>query len=359
MFVKKASAVIVGASLILLTGCAGVKVAKEVDYPARQSGMVNTKKLAVFNINGDSNGFFTSQVESYFHNIQVRGAPYFEVLERQRLDKVIAEQRMVSRSGLFKEKDAVRLGRLSGADTLITGSVNMPPMEVSHRTKKEEQCKEYKGGKCIQKETLHFSCVDKSAPVEFSLKAVSVQKGSILFSQTYSGKGVSGECDSGKTQSEVNRQDLIGLLSRKDTSYNGIISEAELRNMAIKYILESLRKDVAPYSVTLTIEFMEKDDFMSDATKDKIGGALEYIKQGRMDRGCEIFKEAMAGDTNSPALYYNYGVCAEVGGDLDKAEILFNQADRKTTKPVKLISEAINRVKSVRTNLAAVSKQIH
>ena len=356
MLVKKISTVIVGASLVLLSGCASVKVAKEVEYPARQSGMVNTKKLAVFNINGDSNGIFTGQVESYLHNVQVRGAPYFEVLDRQTLDKIIAEQRMVSRSGLFNEKDAVKLGKLSGADTLITGSVSMPSMVVSHTTKTEQQCLD---DKCKQKQDIHIACVDKSAPVEFSLKAVSVQKGSILFTQTYTGKGGSHECDSGQTQSERNRGELLGLLKGKDTEYNGIISEAELRNMATTYILDNLRKDVAPYTVTLNIEFMEKDDFMSQATKDKMGGALEYIKQGRMDRACEIFKDAMASDTNSPTLYYNSGVCAEVGGDLDKAEILFNQADRKTTKPVGLISEAINRVKSVRTNLAAVSKQMH
>jgi hypothetical protein len=353
---KHFNAMVIGAFLVLLAGCSAVKVTKEVEFPARQSGMVNTKKLAVFNINGDINGAFTSQVESYFSNIQVRGTTYFEVLERQMLDKIVAEQHMVSSSGLFNEKDAAKLGRLSGADTLITGVVSMPPMSVNQRTKTEQRCKDTK---CKVKEDVYFSCVDKNVNLGFTLKAVSVQQGNILFTHIYSGKGSSTECDEGKNKSEVNRRDVLALLGSDKTSYAGIISETELRNVAIRQILDNLRKDVAPYPVMLNIEFMEKDDFMSSATKDKLGGAMEYIKQGRMDRACEIFKDALTSDTNSPALYYNSGVCAEVGSDLDKAEILYNQADRKTSKPVRLISDAINRIKTVRTNQVAVSKQIH
>lgn len=356
MLGKKFNALFIGASLVLLAGCAAVKVKKEVEFPARQLGMVNSRKLAVFNINGDINGTFTSKVEAYFSNIDVHGNRYFEVLERQMLDKIIAEQRMVSRSGLFNEKDAVKLGRLSGADTLITGAVSMPPMSVSHRTKEEQECKD---AKCKEKETIYSSCVDKNVNLDFTLKAVGIQQGNILFTQTYSGKGNSTECDGGKSKSERNRQQLLAVIDGGKTSFTGTISETDLRNMAITQVLDNLRKDVAPYQVTLNIEFMEKDDSMSSATKDRLADAMEYIRQGRMDRACEIFKDALTRDINSPALYYDSGVCAEVGGDLDKAEMLFNQADRKTGKPVQLISDAVNRIKTVRANQIAVRKQMH
>jgi len=320
-------------ALGLLVGCASVKVSQVVEVPARQSGMVNSKKLAVFYFNGDTAGTFTAQVESYLSNITVRDTPYFQVLEREMLDKIIDEQRMVSSSGYFDENDAVKLGKLSGADTLIMGSVSMPPVSAHHYRKAVEYCKDKN---CTRKETRYESCLDKSANVDLTLKAVSVQQGTIIFTQTYSGKDSNTVCGDKRGKNET-----------------------DLQNEAIRQILNNLRKDVAPYSVVLNIEFMEKDDSMSSATKAKLKGAMEYIKQKRVDRACEIFKDAIASDTNSPALYYNVGVCAEIDGDLDRAENLYNQSDRKAAKPIRLISEAINRVRMMKSNQTAVSKQIH
>ena len=348
---------VMGAALVLLAGCSTPKVSQVVEVPARQSGMVNARKLAVFNINGDNNGIFTAQVESYLGNINVRHNRYFEMIERQKIDRIISEQRMVTSSGLFNEKDVVRLGKLSAADTLIMGSVSMPPMSVRQYTKKEEYCKDKD---CKQTEISYVSCAEKIANVDFTLKAVSVQQGNIIFTQSYSGKANNTFCGNGDGNRDSSLCKMhLAIPALSNNTACGDQNETGLRNEAIKQVLDNLRKDVAPYPVVLNIEFLEEDDYMSSATEDKLEGAMEYVKQARIDRACGIFKDALAGDTNSPALYYNLGVCAEIGGDLDRAENLYNQADRKTRKPEKLISAAINRVKSMRNNQAAVSRQMH
>ncbi|MFZ5524537.1 MAG: CsgG/HfaB family protein [Pseudomonadota bacterium] len=321
------------AAIAMLVGCAAAKVSQVVEVPARQSGMVDSRKLAVFYFNGDIDGTITAQVESYLSNINVRGTPYFKVLEREMLDKIMDEQRMVSSSGYFDENDAVKLGKLSGADTLIMGSVSKPPISVRYYRKAVDYCLDKK---CTKKETRYKSCADMVTNIDLTLKAVSVQQGTIIFTQTYAGKASDTDCGGA-----------------------GGKNETDLRNQAIKQILNDLRKDVAPYSVMLSIEFMDKDDSMSPATKAKLEGAMEYIRQKRVDRACEIFRDALAGDTNSPALYYNLGVCAEIEGDLDKAEDLYHQSDRKAAKPIRLISEAINRVKAMKSNQTELGKQIH
>lgn len=357
MIEKNLRLAIIGAAFVLLAGCSTPKVSQVVEIPARQSGMVNAKKLAVFNINGDRNGTFTAQVESYLGNINVRHKPYFEMVERQRIDQIIAEQRMVTSSGFFNENDVVKLGKLSAADTLIMGSVSMPSVTVRNYTKKLEHCKDKK---CTQTDVSYEPCVEKIANVDYTLKAVSVQQGNIIFTQTYSGKANNTFCGNGDGRSDSSIcaiQTAIPALSNNTAC--GDKNETELRNQAINQILDNLRKDVAPYPVVLNIEFMEEDDSMSSATEDKLEGAMEYVKQQRVSRACEIFKDALASDTNSPALYYNLGVCAEIGGDLDRAETLYSQSDRKAVKPIRLISEAINRVKSMRYNQAAVSQQMH
>jgi len=320
-------------AIVLLAGCAGARVSQVVEVPARQSGMAESRKLAIFYFNGDIDGTITAQVESYLSNINVRGIPYFEVLEREMLDKIINEQRMVSSSGYFDENDAVRLGKLSGADTLIMGSASMPPTSSRYYRKAVDYCLDKK---CTKKETRHKSCVDMSTNVDLTLKAVSVQRGSIIFTQTYSGKASDTDC--GERHSK---------------------NDTDLRNEAMGQILANLRKDVAPYQVKISIEFMDKDDSMNSATKARLEEAMEYIRQERVDRACEIFKDALAGDTNSPALYYNMGVCAEIEGDLDKAEDLYKLSERKTAKPMRLISGAINRVRTMKSNQNELSRQIH
>jgi len=323
----------IATAIVLLAGCAGARVSQVVDVPARQSGMADSRKLAVFYFNGDIDGTVTAQVESYLSNINVRGVPYFQVLEREMLDKIMDEQRMVSSSGYFDESDAVKLGRLSGADTLVMGSASLPPASSRYYRKAVDYCLDKQ---CTKKETRYKSCVDMSANVDLTLKAVSVQRGSIIFTQTYSGKASNTDCGERRSKNET-----------------------DLRNEAIGKILTSLRKDMAPYQVTLSIEFMDKDDIMNSTTKAKLEGAMEYIKQKRVDRACEIFKDALAGDSNSPALYYNLGVCAEIEGELDKAEDLYKQSERKSAKPIRLISDAINRVRMLRSNQNELSRQIH
>jgi tetratricopeptide (TPR) repeat protein len=330
MSLKKAA---IATVIVLLAGCAGARVSQVIEVPARQSGMADSRKLAVFYFNGDIDGTITAQVESYLSNINVRGAPYFEVLEREMLDKIINEQRMISSSSNFDENNAVKLGKLAGADTLIMGSASMPTVSSRFYRKAVDYCLDKQ---CTKKETRYKSCVDMSANVDLTFKAVSVLRGSIIFTQTYSGKASNTDCGERRNK-----------------------NENDLHNEAIGKILSNLRKDVAPYQVTLSIEFMDKDDSMSSATNAKLEGAMEYIKQKRVDRACEMFKDALAGDANSPALNYNLGVCAEIEGDLDKAEDLYKNSERIAAKPIRLISDAINRVMMMRSNQNELSRQIH
>lgn len=344
MITKKFKLAILALVLTTLSACSTPKVSKEIEMPAHESGMIGTKKLAIFNINGDKDGMFTAQVESYMANIKVRGAPYFQVLEREMLAKIVAEQKMVSSTGLFDEKEAVKLGNLAGADTLIMGVVKIPPTTQRRYQEEEEICAKPKNvsafsTQCVLKQKVAYNCLERGANIDFNLKAVSVQKGNILFTKMYSGSSSSSRCE----------------------RLNGgkLASDTELLNLAINSTLANLRKDVAPYTVTVTIEFMEKDNVMGKATKEKIKSALAFVEQNRMDRACEMFRETLAGDTGSPALAYNLGICAEISGDFDKADRFYNQADKNSSHPEKLISEAINRIKLARTNQAEVNKQMH
>lgn len=327
---------------LLLAACSSVKVSREVEMPARASGMAGAKKLAVLQLDGDRDGSFGARVEAWLASIQVRGTPYFEVLERKMLDRIVAEQKMVSASGLFDERDAVRLGDLAGADTLVTGGVHMPPPGERLYQRSEQVCRKWKkvvrDGKeveeCAYYGTRYIDCVERSANVDFTIKAVSVRQGNLIFTRTYSGSADDNSCH-GRAK-----------------------SGGDLQNEAIRQVFESMRKDVAPYTVTVSIEFMDDDEGMDRATRKKVAGAMEYAEQQRVDRACEIFREAAAGAPRSPALYYNLGVCAEIEADYERAATFYRQADRNAGEPVELISQALVRVKQMQANQQAVSQQV-
>ncbi len=338
---------------VTIAACSAPKVQQEVLMPAREAGMQSAKKLAVFNISGD-NGSFTAQVESFIANVKVNGKPYFEILERQMLDKIMAEQKMVSSSGLFNEKDAVKLGDLGGADTLIMGGLNMPAVEVRNYEKEDKLCKvRDSSGVCHDWSTVRTPCIDKSASVRFTLKAVSVQKGSIIFTKTYSGSASNTFCNS-----SMRAVGSIGMSNALSTGSGFNKSEGDVQNEAINKVLDGLRKDIAPFTVLVTIEFMEKDDVMSSDTKNLFKSAMDFVDGKRMDRACDLFKQAGSRDGNSPAVNYNMGVCAEIGGDFDRAESYYHKADRNTSKPDKLIGSALARVAEMKAKSQEVSKQM-
>ena len=328
----------------LLTACGAPAVKQDIQLPAKEPGMVKAKKLAVFNVSGDHDGTFTGQIESFLANIKVSNKTYFTLVERSHLDKIMTEQKMTSSSGLFKDKDAVKLGELAGADTLIMGSVKLPRVESKSYRKPQKVCRSRNSkGECIWWGTQYQTCTDKHASVDYNLKAVSVEKGTIIFTKVYDGQTSNTHCSGGSVKT------LFGG--------NKNVSDAEMQRDAIKIAFNKMRQDVAPYTITVSIEFMEDTSGMNDAGKTSFKQAMEFVKAKRMDRACELFQRASGQAGKHVTLLYNMGVCAEIGGDMDKAERMYEQADRSTTKPVDVIGKALNRVKERRSNKAEVESQ--
>ena len=127
----------------VLLSCAAPRVSQNVMMPARASGMQDVKKLAVVRFAGDRNNEFSTKLEAFLANIRVRDQAYFTVVDRSSLDTILREQRMVNESGLFNEQDAVKLGQLSGADTIISGFVKWPTVEESNYREERSVCVEY------------------------------------------------------------------------------------------------------------------------------------------------------------------------------------------------------------------------
>ncbi len=331
---------VVGFTAAVLAACAAPRVKQNVIMPAKAPELQQTRNLAITTLDGDQHRKYTTKLEDFFTNIRVKGAPYFTVVDRNSLDAILKEQKMVNESGLFDESTAVQLGKLSGADTILSGIVTAPQTQRTRYFAERRRCSEKnKDGKCTDYQTYKVKCTKKSTNFELTARAVSVSKGSIVFSKTYSGNATNQFCEDSPQREK---------------------SDADLAQAAWTQAMNTMRHDVAPYEVQIEISLMKGDD--SDLKKHKkahelLKSGLDFADEHRLDRGCQQFTKALAFYNESPALYYNNGVCAEVDGDLDKAVTYYRKADQLTLKPVKTIAVALHRIEEKEANAAKLAEQ--
>ena len=254
---------------------------------------------------------------------------------------------------VFKPADAITLGQLSGADTILTGVIKWPHVARSHYTEERSKCVKtedkksaltpgIKSKKCVQYEKHNVDCTKQRSNIEFVIKAVSVENREIAFTKRYAGSAENSYC----RDNEKDNKMPANKLSRK----------------AIADAIGKMRYDVAPYTVVLTIDLMKKDESQLDqneTVKTLLDEGLNFARHGRMDRACDNFSRAEQQYNQSAALYYNLGVCAEIKNDLDGAAQLYSQADGLTTKHNKTIDNAIYRIKDRKLKAEQVAEQMH
>ncbi|HED33010.1 MAG TPA: hypothetical protein ENJ08_02175 [Gammaproteobacteria bacterium] len=334
--------ILTGFLTIFMAACAGPKIKQRVVMPAKENSMKTVKKIAVIDFSGDHQREFSTKLESFLANIKVKNKPYFTVVDRNALDLIIKEQKMVSESGLFDEKDAVKLGRLSGVDTVVNGFVKWPSMETQSFHEERSVCvRTNSKGKCKEWGTTQVRCNRQVSKFNVTVKAISVEKGVVTFSKNYVGVGKNEYCS--------------------DSTGKGKKLPSSLSQEAINSAMLTMRRDLAPYIVVMTIELMNSDDseLKDNKSANKLfESGLEFADSKRMDRACQKFGAATAQYDKSPALYHNLGVCAEIEGNLEKALKLHSHADNLLEKPDKNISNSLIRVNKKITDKNAVESQM-
>ena len=334
-------------SVLFVVNCSNPpRVKKEVLMPARVDGLKQAKKIAFIKFEGDETGLYTGKIESYFRNIKVDGKPYFEVVEREALEKIIAEQKL-SQSGLTDEKDNITVGNISGADTLVLGSISEPRIDRV-RTSEERTdfstCVQYKKRKkklvCKRYRIYNVDCFQQSTGMQFNIKFVSVETATSNYQGNYSGSAQNYYC----------------------TDRGSQVSQQNLKDIAFEQGVSSMRKDVAPFRQQVTIEMLDEDDGSklddNDDALELFEKGLKMVENGNIDRGCTFFKQASSKYAHSPAIYYNLGVCAELKSNLTQALSFYKAAQNKIDdEPLPKIPQAIKRIKKRMVDEEKVKQQ--
>jgi tetratricopeptide (TPR) repeat protein len=280
------------------------------------------KRVAVYPFEGYNAGVYRAEIEALLVSTTYQDKRYFSVVESARLDNVIREQRL---GPMFDESTAAKVGQLVGAQGIFMGSITNDRVSDSHYNVTVKECSySDKDGKCQKWHDKNVPCTRRVANVAFTIRLVDVQTRIQSYNKDVSGQAVSEQC-----------RGSGGATEDKDS----------LRRRARQVAYEEIRKDIAPYVTNLNIELMSSTDGIeSRSAREDLESGLEWAKEDRLDRACELWQKARSQARQSVAIIYNIGVCAEASGDLQSAFELYQTADRLLMKPDPVINRALTRM---------------
>ncbi|RLJ70720.1 hypothetical protein BCF55_1002 [Hydrogenivirga caldilitoris] len=302
---------------VLLFSCAKPRVnISYLEPPRRYEG--GLKKLAVLPFESTSmdGKAFASELEAELLQVNVEGKPYFSLVSRNEIDKVVNELKFSS-SGFTGESS--ELGRLLKAEGLLTGVVEYASGTGTYYEKRF-RCTKTKGSGLIKEcvDAVEYPVRCRTYELEFSMvpKLISVERGKILYSRRITRHYTEKHCDD---------------YGYPPPSFSRMLDRA--KGEAIRELIE----DIAPHPVTVVAEFIDDDEGVKD--RNSFEKAIELAEDGRVEEACSLFR-AIKGDAY--ALFYNKGLCAELEGKLESAEELYRKA--LLIREDERIRRALNRV---------------
>jgi hypothetical protein len=290
-------------SMFLFLGLFGdTSVELRYTVPA-QKNLAQYKRLAVIEFEGGGAGRVRSELEAKLLDSKVDGVPYFTLVSRDRLDKVLQEQSK-GQSVRFDDRSTVTIGKLLGADALVTGVVTEYKADGRRDTERRERTEGKKEKKRTVSETIY--CAYREARVRADVKFIDAKTAAVVAAVPLSGTASDGGC-------------------MKD-SYPSTASDDALFDTAMSKMGSELRILIAPHDVVREVKLRTKDKDKSVTERLKRGA--EYAKSGGWDMAIEEWEQAAQQNPNSAPAHYNLGVAREAEGQLEQAREHYKQAAR-------------------------------
>lgn len=331
--------------IFILSGCA-TTIKTNVLMPGKADQAAQFRSIAVMPFDGPDGDAFVPAMENTLGGVIVDGQPFFQLVDRGGLDKVLSDM-MLGMTGMVNEDTVAQVGKAAGAKAIYTGNIGNASVQDDPYSEKRQKCAFYrtvtdtKGGKtqeCASWFDDQVTCTKRAAVFSFTPKLIEVESGRIVFSNTYMSSLESKVCaDEGKAL-------LDGKLMQKSVQ-----DEA----------LQTFRRDVAPYYVMMTFTLKDSTaDISSDAAKTLLKEGLTFAKASRMDRACPIWREAKALAPDSLTLMYNVGICYETEDRPHEAFALYRQIEKMQRAPDELIAAALTRVVTQIENRKKLAGQV-
>ena len=318
--------------MISLSGCAQ-KTTVSALQPAEVDRMADTKKIAVTSFSYDNIGLAT-KIESEIARKKVNHKNYFTIIDRTDIEKVLKEQRF-QKSGLVDKKSSIKIGKIIGAQAIVSGEVSTASMSRTPYYERRLKCADKK---CKKMYEYNVRCYKQLATLSAQIKIVDVEHGDIIYADTLTQSSNWRHCS-----------DDSRILPSKKQSLNS------LANVISKQFADKLAPKKINFSVILL------DDPIMDYTnkqEDQLEYALVYIEHGRYKKAERLLSDLLESTSDkSFVAAYNLGVVKEIQGELEKAESLYDLADSLMIEPNEELDMALRRINnSISSNKKATSQ---
>lgn len=305
--------------MFFMGGCSQ-RVAIKALEPAEIDRATLTKKISVTDFQNDKVGL-SNKIETKIISKKIDGKSYFTLISRKDFNEIISEQK-IQNSGLVDVSTAVELGKILGAEALISGSVGRVASSDTSFYEKRTRCLDKK---CKSVQNYSVRCTKRTIGLSADLRMVDIAKGDIIYANTFNKSGEWKHCsdDSRSLPSvEVVAQSLANIIADEFTT------------------------KLTPHYRYFEVTLLDSADIKySSKEKQLLEVSLEYIKQSRYDKA-EKFLIDLIDSTNqkSYVAFYNLGVVKEAEGNYKEAREYYMMADELMIKPVKEISMANLRI---------------
>lgn len=325
--------ILILALIIITSGCATSINASRI-VPAGSTEVTNYKTVAFIDFTGNKGIDASARMESTIIKAEVNGKKQYSVVDRKNINKILQEQQF--QMTVANPDTIVDFGQLVGAEAIWYGNAeSMYNVTRSYETRSE--CVRYVDGRCSVYREYTVPCENRSILVTITPKLSSVSTGKVVYSKDFQEKGSSYYCT--------------------DSYYMGR-TEADLYNDALNRILYKYMLDIAPYVETVKIELMNKKDGTNKKSEELLKSGIEYAKVERMEKACELWATGLKETPASISLNYNMGVCSELSSNYEKALNYYLKAEDNALKPIKTISNAIERTKENIENQKTLKRQM-
>jgi len=340
--------------VLLFTSCSKQIRIRAIN-PAEVSEMAFKKKIAVSRFAHDRIGF-SGKVEAEIAKQKINNKRYFTLLSRRDMSKILKEQKLQS-SELMDEKTSARVGKLIGAQAIISGEVASANAESSSYYEDREKCIKYTKDsdgnyQCARHRYYRVKCDTTQASVGVNVNIVDVETGVVIYGDTINRDYSADSCKDSRTD--------FGLISYQGTSVR-ILSKGQALNYLASSIAKSFVYKLTPNYIYFNVKLLDSLDLDSTSKEnDTLDASLKYIEMGRYKKAKKLLENLMDSfDGKSYVVAYDYGVVHEAMGDFQTAKELYSLADDLILEPVDELNAALTRIERIIEKNREASRQIN
>jgi tetratricopeptide (TPR) repeat protein len=311
------------------------------------------KKIAVFDFEGNGGKDIAEWMEIALQNVRTDERPFFEMITRSKMMRLLQEQRLGLTPFIDPDK-AAKIGKISGVQAIVTGRMTAYGVQDSNyskqvtRTRNNQQYRE------------NVPCKGRSAYVDFTVNFLDAQTGQIMASSSADGQMVAeqcqGEADLSQALAKMITDAMFQSIQKRTENVKVVSMDLQPRMLkgAANLAIDLFVKKITPSYQMVPITMLEGDySGFSGAFKVKPESeklvkiyyevGYKYGIRGQWEDAVKQWEKVLEIDPQRPAAIYNIGVAFEMTGDIFLAEKQYKTAVE--IKPEDLFFDALARVR--------------